>query len=193
MRLCYFFTAQIQKLQRKREHMNEERKSLIAYWWDKLYPLRRKFVRQTHLDGLDKGDLEQECFMLLIKAVERYNPEMGVPFESYYKVILYGWRANQNRVRARTKLAFGEDEFASLQDERIDIEKDVERKMLYEEVCQKLYELDEGERRLIEAFYFKGKRMSEIAKALAVTERTAFNRKDRALNKLKRLMSQHCQ
>lgn len=127
--------------------------------------------------------------MLLVKAVERYDPEMGVPFESYYKVVLYGWRANQNRVRARTKLAFGEDEFASLQDERVDIEKDVEKKLLCEEVCRKLQELNEEERSMIEAFYFQGKRMSEIAKTLAVTERSAYNRKEKALSRLKKLIS----
>lgn len=173
--------------------MREEQSILVTYWWEKLTPLRRKFVRETILGGLEKEDLEQECFIQLHRAVERYNPELGVPFESYYKIALYGWRANQNRVKARKELAFGDEEFAFMQDERVDVEKDVEEKILAEEVIRSLELLEEKERRIIEAYYFKRMKMLEIANALEMPVRTAQNKKKKALNKLREILSSHRQ
>lgn len=51
--------------------MNKEQ-GVIAYWWDKLYPLRCKFVRETILNGMDKDDLEQECYLQLLSALESF-------------------------------------------------------------------------------------------------------------------------
>lgn len=163
----------------------EEQSSQIAYWWDKLYPLRRKFVRETILGGLDQEDLEQECFLLLNKAFERYRSEMNVPFEAYYKVVLYGWRANQNRVKARTELAFGEDEMFFLADERTNVEQSVETKILIEEVLAALNKLDSQEQQIITAYYFQNKKIGEIAKSLNKSYRFVEVKKRKALHNLK--------
>lgn len=165
--------------------MNEEQRNLVTYWWEKMYPLRRKFVRETILGGFDKDDLEQECFLQLIKALDTYRPEMGVPFESYYKISLYGWRANQNRVKARMELAFGEEEMLSKADENVDVERNVERKILSEEVCRKINELEEIERKIIEAYYLQNKKMIEIANELVMPLKTVEYRKRKALNTLR--------
>ena len=169
--------------------MNEEQRNLIAYWWEKLYPLRRKFVRETILGGFEKEDLEQECFLQLQKALEKYKPEMGVPFESYYKIVLYGWRANQNRVKARKELVFGEEEMLSRTDESVDVATNVERKLLAEEVREKLNELEDKERRIVEAYYLQNKKLAQIASELNVSIKTVEARKRKALNKLKDTLS----
>lgn len=169
--------------------MNREQCILVADWWDKLYPLRRKFVRETHLDGLDKEDLEQECFLLLLKALERFRPEMGVPFQSYYKVVLNGWRANQNKVKARMELAFGADEMFFLTDDRINVEKDTETKLLLEEVIRKIEELDEKEKEIIKAYYLQNKKLAQIASMLQMPLKTIEYRKKKALGKLKEILS----
>lgn len=171
--------------------MEKEQSILIAYWWDKLYPLRRKFVRETILQGLEKDDLEQECFIQLQKALERYRPDTGVPFESYYKVVLTGWRANQNRVKARMELAFGEDEMFFLQDDRVDIEKDVERKMLLEEVFDGIEQLEEKESAIIKAYYLQNMKIAEIASHFQMPLKTVEGKKRRALKKLREAFSQH--
>ena len=167
----------------------EEQGTLIAYWWDRLYPLRRKFVRETHLGGLEQEDLEQECFIQLLKALEKYRPEMGVPFESYYKVVLHGWRANQNRVKARMELAFGEDGLFFVKDERINIEQDVERKMLSEEVYKKLGELEQEEQIIITAYYLQNKKLADIADMLQQPYKTVERKKRIALKKLRMILS----
>ena len=166
-----------------------EQSNLIAYWWHRLYLIRRKFVRETHLGGLDQEDIEQECFMQLQMALERYRPEMGVPFECYYKAVLRGWRANQNRVRARMELALGVDEVFFIEDERVHIEKDVEKKMLLEEVRHKINELEEEERKIIEAYYFKNQKIADIASSLNKSYKTVEHKKSIALKKLRFMLS----
>lgn len=145
-------------------------------------------MRETILYGYDKDDLNQECFLQLQKAVERYNPEMGVPFESYFYIVLRGWRANQNRVKTKMELVFGEDEPFFLQDERVDIEKDVERKLRMEEVCRSLEKLKEEERKIIEAFYFQNMKIPQIAKILNLPVRTVQYKKRHALGELRKIL-----
>ena len=171
--------------------MNKEQSILITYWWDRLYPLRRKFVRETFLEGLEKEDIEQECFMQLQKAIERYRPEIGVPFESYYKISLNGWRANQNRVKARMELAFGEDEMFFLADDRINIERDVEQSLLTQEVLNRVEELEEKERSVIKAYYLQNKKLTEIASELSISLKTVESRKQRALQRLRKKLCVH--
>ena len=169
----------------------KKEQGVITYWWEKLYPLRRKFVRETIISGMEKEDLEQECFIQLQQALERYKPELGVPFESYYKVRLYGWRANQNRVRARTELAFGEESLFFLVDERVHIEEDVEIKVLMEEVYRYLEELEEKEKFIIKAYYLQHKKLVEIASILNMPIKTVEGKKKRALDRIRKLIEQY--
>lgn len=167
--------------------MNKEQ-GLITYWWDKLYPLRRKFVRETIINGMEKEDLEQECYIQLERALERYKPELGVPFESYFKVRLYGWRANQNRVKARTELAFGEESLFFLIDERVHIEEDAIIKDLIQEVYRILEALDEKDQFIIKAYYLQHKKLGDIADILGMSIKGVEGRKKKALNKIRVLM-----
>lgn len=169
--------------------MKEEQCILLAYWWDKLYPLRRKFVSETLLNGFEKDDIEQECFLQLHKAMERYDPHLGVPFESYYKVVLHGWRANQNRNKVNREIAFEEEAFFFVKDERTDIERDVERKLLVEEVMDLIEQLEEKEQGIIKAYYLQNKKIKEIAEAYGIAYKTVEAKKKRALNRLSVMMA----
>ena len=94
-------------------------------------------------------------------------------------------RANQNRVKARMELAFGEEEMLSKADENVDVERNVERKILSEEVCRKINELEEIERKIIEAYYLQNRKMIEIANELVMPLKTVEYRKRKALNTLR--------
>lgn len=161
----------------------------MAYWWEKLYPLRRKFVRETIINGMEKEDLEQECYIQLEQALKRYNPGLGVPFESYFKVRLYGWRANQNRVKARMELAFGEESLFFLIDERVQIEEETVMKDLMQEVYKNLKQLDEKDRFIITAYYFQYKKIGDIAEQLGMTIKGVESRKKKALGKIRERMN----
>ena len=84
---CYLLIAQIQvKLQQERLAMNKEIMDLSYEWWTKLTPLWKKFSKA-----------------------------LGVPFESYYKIQLYGWRANQNR-KKREMIGMSEEVYQQIQE-----------------------------------------------------------------------------
>ena len=169
--------------------MKEEQCILLTYWWDKLYPLRRKFVSETLLNGLEKEDIEQECFLQLHKAMERYNPHLGVPFESYYKVVLHGWRANQNQNRRNREIPVGEEVFFFLKDDGADIEREVERKLLGKEAVEVIKQLEEKEQGIIRAYYLQDKKIKEIAEAYGIAYKTVEAKKKKALKRLSAMMA----
>lgn len=164
--------------------MQEERCTLLTFWWDKLSPLRKKFVSETHINGFEKADIEQECFILLHKALEQYDPHLGVPFESYYKIVLNGWRSNESKKKVTTEIAYEEESLGLIKDERMDVERDVERRLQKEEMERFIQELDEKEQEVVRAYYFEHKTMKEIAEAYHLSYRTVEGRKKRALHKL---------
>ena len=83
------------------------------------------------------------------------------------------------------ELAFGEEEMLSKADENVDVERNVERKILSEEVCRKINELEEIERKIIEAYYLQNRKMIEIANELVMPLKTVEYRKRKALNTLR--------
>lgn len=51
-------------------------------------PLIRKASRRYSFSM--RRDLEQEGWIALLKAMQSYNPELGVPFAGYAKAVVYG-------------------------------------------------------------------------------------------------------
>lgn len=170
--------------------MTKEQSDLSYEWWLKLAPTRNKFVRDTVFYSMDKNDIEQECYFQLLKALELYDESLGVPFESYYKVRLYGWRANQNRKRYISP-SFIEDEALGLIDERMNLEEQIEEQVLFEKVIEELSTLKEIERKIIVAYYLENKKLTEIAKALGLKYKTAESKKGEVLKKLKKRLTSH--
>jgi RNA polymerase sigma factor (sigma-70 family) len=50
---------------------------------DRLLPLVSSLARRFRAEGLDQTDLIQEGIVGLLRALERYDPERGVPFAAY--------------------------------------------------------------------------------------------------------------
>lgn len=168
--------------------MIKEQSQLTHDWWLKLRPLWKKFARETRLSGYDQEDIEQECYLQLINALEKFDEGLHVPFESYYKIQLYGWRANQNRKKREVLAPTDEELTAAQKDERVDIEKEVEQHLLYQEILKYLAALQEIERDLIIAYYIQNKKLSQIAKELGIKYKTAEFKKGEAVKKLRKYM-----
>ena len=164
--------------------MTQEQSYLSYVWCEKMKPLIRKFVRETVLYGYDKDDLMQECYLQLQKALERYDEDMGVPFESYYKISLYGWRSNESKKSLR-RLAEEKGNIGDMIDDRISIEKDVEVKLLFERAIEKLEELNQLERYVLKSYYLENKKLTDIAAHLEMNYKTVEWRKGEALRKLR--------
>ena len=170
--------------------MNKEQKILILQWWEKLQPLVKKFSRENILLGWDREDIMQECFLQLQKALEKYDKDTGISFAYYYKVVLCGWRANENRKNRGKETAYDEVQLSFLKDERVDIENDYERKVINEEVKKYLVQLEEIEKQIIIAYYFENKRLTEIAEMLHISYKTVEYKKKNALMKLRKKLQQ---
>lgn len=168
--------------------MTKEQSRLSYEWWEKMTPLIRKFVRQTVLYGFDEDDLKQECYLQLQKALERYDEHLGIPFESYYKIMLYGWRSNEVKKHRFQPLKEKESLIESV-DERIDIEKEVEQKLLLEKALDELEKLSEVEQYIIKEYYFEHRSLVDIGLSLGMKYKSVEFRKGVALKKLRQRIS----
>lgn len=152
-----------------------------------MMPLIRKFVRETVLYGFDKDDLMQECYMQLQKALERYNEALGVPFESYYRVSLYGWRSNENKKSMR-RLSKEQDPIMEIVDERMSVANEVEMKLLWEMAQGEIEMLSEVEQLILRQYYLEHMPLVEIAKSLGISYKTLESKKGAILKKLRKRM-----
>lgn len=164
--------------------MNKEQELQLAFWWDKLQPLVRKFTKETFIAGLDQDDIRQECFLQLEKAMQRYDETMGISFAYYYKVVLWGWRANENRKKRGLEISYEEEQLVLLMEERTEMENSVESKILIEQIRKELALLEEVERRIILAYYFENKKLKDIAIELGIPYKSLEYKKKGAIHKL---------
>ena len=73
-------------------------------------------------------------------------------------------------------------------DENPSVEAEVEQRILIERMLQAIGLLEEDEQRLIRQLFFDGLTVREIARREGVFHRTIVYRKDKVLNKLRKLM-----
>lgn len=170
----------------------DERLVQKAYgWWVKLTPLWKKFVRETYLWGYEKEDLEQECYLQLVKCLEKFDETLGVPFESYYKIQLYGWRANENR-KKRDLVSLNEEMYEwlnELPDDRMSVETKTENKLLFEKIVRELAQMKDMDRIVVTEYYIKDRSLKDIAKELDIKYKAAEFRKGKALKHLKEILA----
>ena len=76
----------------------------------------------------------------------------------------------------------------SIVDERIDLEKIVEVKMQIDELNKALATLTKEEKELIEAIFYKGESLRSISKKEKVSHQAISGRRDRILEKLRKLL-----
>ena len=156
--------------------------------WYQFAPLWKSWARKLSYIEVEREDLYQESYCLLVKALEHYDQEKGVPFEAYYKMVLYRW-GKKYRQKKRDYLM--EDEDLQGYGEGIDQSEDVLQKVIHQEVCQRL---EKGLKRLkpsecfvIRKFYLEEKPLGEIASELGITAKAVAGRKERALKKLEKI------
>jgi RNA polymerase sigma factor (sigma-70 family) len=135
----------------------------------------------------------QECYLQLVKCLEKFDSSLEVPFESYYKIQLYGWRSNQNRKKREflSQQQESNDEITQQIDEEADTQKQVERKCFYEAVMKELRHMQPTEQTLVIGYYLQNKSLKELAKVMGINYKTAEFRKGKALRQLKILLSSY--
>ncbi len=146
-------------------------------------PLVRKTAGQNHLRSM-REDVEAEAWLALAEAVTNYRAELGVPVAGYLaSAVRYRiWnrfkserRRWQREVMAET-LPEGRGE---------DLAQLIETKWQQEEVRAALADLPEGQRRVIEAVFWRGESLTDFAACYGITPQAASQMQKRALVRLK--------
>lgn len=153
--------------------------------WEKFQPLWTKWAYKLRGVDYDEEDLYQESYLLLLKALEHYDVGKGVPFEAYYKIILYRWGKDyRNKTRGQM---IGDEALQDYLDKDRE-EADFLKGLLYEqqlkELAKVLAYLKPVERSIIIKFYYEEKSLKTIAREMNLTMRAVVGRKVRAIEKL---------
>lgn len=167
--------------------MNNGALEAITYWWEKLKPLRMSFCRETYLSGYDDDDLEQECYLILVKALIQYDVSQGVPFAYYYKLQLKGWRSNMNRkTNSKFYAHVGNGEVQEEEDEKTHIEEGVITGMMAQNVLIALQNLSILDQQIIVDYYIADKDIKAIAKKQGLTYKQIEYRKQKSIKQLRK-------
>lgn len=156
-------------------------------WWIKMMPMWKKWMKKTYLCGYDKEDLMQQSYIELINCMKKYNKDLGVPFESYYKIHLYQWRNNESR-KKRELLSITDEyekQLMETKDITVDIEREIENKLLSEAILNALEDMGETEKTIMVKYYMDHISLKDIAKEMNIKYKTLEYKKKCILLKLK--------
>ncbi|WP_278330508.1 sigma-70 family RNA polymerase sigma factor [Clostridium magnum] len=155
-----------------------------------------KTARGIYIKGLEFDDLVQIGRLSIIKAVNMFDPSKGKSFTGYVKNAII--KNFYYLIRGTAKTA-SYCSLNSLNSEGIEIieclvsEENVEEQIIESEQAAALHralrELSEKEREIIEWFYIKDKALGQYAEEKGIAYRTAIDRKKRALEKLKNILT----
>lgn len=160
---------------------------LMVALWQQFAPLIKNWSYKTPLEGYTLDDLSQQSFILLLKALEEYDPGKGVPFEAFYRMRLYSWRSLAFRKKTESPMA--DEKTFELLSNKQDPAQDIEEIFAQKEDKDLLYTLlntlEEKERYILQAYYFHHMELKAIAKELGYSYKSLEAKKRRLLTKLR--------
>ncbi|MEG0085923.1 MAG: sigma factor, partial [Niameybacter sp.] len=78
--------------------LSQQDRAYSEQLWERLKPLCLKWAKKFNGEQEDIEGLYQESYLVLLKALEHYDPSSEKKFESYFKMVLYRWGRNyQNK------------------------------------------------------------------------------------------------
>lgn len=157
--------------------------------WEAFRPLRYKWAASISLPGWEWDDLQQEAFVILIQAIDKYDAALGMTFEGYYKVSLYNWRYNKFR-KKKEYLGIGEDIAEQGAYQIPEYTEDLGDIICTQIGCQRIVELlgelKELDRELIIRHYFQYQPIKEAGEALGLKDKAAYSRMHRIIKNLRK-------
>jgi RNA polymerase sporulation-specific sigma factor len=172
---------------RAREDENEAIKIIRDF-----EPLIKKCIRMYLKDPNSFVDAMQEGRIAILTCIRNYDITSAAHFEGYVKMgVIYCIRNFASKYRETMSLD-GETEdgrsFHDILDSGMDIEEDAIRKEKSDSLRVALDKLTEGERKVIDEFYFEGKSMREMCRGRRCHYMTVVKHKEKALERLRREM-----
>lgn len=168
-------------------------KQAKEYLIDCFKPLFYKMMLFMPSGKRDREELFQDSVLILLEAVNRYDPSKNVPFEAYIRDRLKFFYYNQlKKKEADCSLDTGWEEGNAfinfMADEENRIEDFIEDKEEYKVLHEALTQLTQKQRKVIEDFYIKRKKLGLIAKEMGCSYGVAVKHKEKALLKLKKIL-----
>ncbi len=148
-----------------------------------IYPI----INKLFIVGInDYEELEQEAFIALLKAVEDFNPDLGYQFSTYAnKCLLKILREKldyNKEISLNQPLKTSDDEnidlIDTLLDESVDINQEVEAKILIEKIKDIVSEKDF---QVLELLYIYNLPMVKVGMMLGKSKQAVHKQKNRAI------------
>lgn len=158
--------------------------------WQILEPLRNYWVSYTRVEHWTRDDLQQQSYIVLIEALQRYDYDKGMSFEGYYKTRLRVWKDKQGRRKTCESSNVESVERAMLShcEGSEDQIAEVENKIIIESILKKIYELEESERDFIIDSVIYEKKTPELMQKYGGKSSAIRSKKKRIMDKLKQKM-----
>lgn len=154
--------------------------------WQSLSPIWKKWIKKTHLPGLEKDDLQQQSYLILLESLDKFEPTAGLTFHAYYKVRLHIWRG---RVAKRyTPIVPADDELAELIEnwaDPTDTAQLVEHRYLLEHLGTYIQTLDPLDAQILSALCLTDQNATQVATHLGLTPTNVRYRKKKLLDTFK--------
>jgi RNA polymerase sporulation-specific sigma factor len=155
-------------------------------------PLIKKCIRMYLKDPNSFEDAMQEGRIAILTCIRNYDITSPAYFEGYVKMaVIYSIRNFASK--SKESMSLDEEtedgrDFHDILDSGMDIEEDAIRKERRDLLKAALDKLTEGERKVIDEFYFEGKSMREISRSRRCHYMTVVKHKEKALERLRREM-----
>ncbi len=178
----------------KEEGRRESRQRLIESY----QPLVLRIALRLATDEGLCAELIQEGTLGLIEAVEGFAPGREVRFSTYAQYRIRGRMLDFLRRSARSatqalELAYWEEEVSEfiglIQDERIDVEEEVNRSAVRQVLLRAMERLTQRERQIVEGVYLREQSPQELAAQLGISASYVYKTQKRALRRLRGMLS----
>jgi RNA polymerase sporulation-specific sigma factor len=157
-------------------------------------PLIKKCIKLYIKDPGSFEDAMQEGRLAILGCIKNYDITSPVHFEGYVKMaVIYCIRGFASKHRENISLDEETTEeggsLHDLIDSGVDVEGDEIKKEEINSLRAALDKLSEGERKVIDEFYFQGKTMREMSRGRRCHYMTVVKHKERALGRLREVIS----
>lgn len=157
--------------------------------WLVYKPMWYNWARQMARTDYSIEDWQQQSYEIFSQALKTYKEEAGIGFSGYYRMLLYRWGKHYLKKQRAYLLTTQEqiDLFLTNEkDEKVNIEKAYEDKVLHKCIVEQMKMLNKKEQVAIYMFYIEGKSLKTISSLLGIKYKTLETMKARALTKLRK-------
>lgn len=172
---------------------NEEKKERLL---EMLEPLIISSIKKYYYGDEVMEDMIQEGRLKVLECLDTFDSKKGVYFLGYVKAQLRYLYLNLNRAKefeislnSHIDLGDGSVELIdTLVDENVDVEGDLVKKYIRENLKDAVDVLTDRESQVIDLYYFKNVGMKDIAKELGLAYRTVVNTKVNGVEKVRKTL-----